>query len=64
MFKKKTKKIQPLCQPADARRGPISAGYGTGGATVKLSDAMADSEHAVGAWQVYLRWLMTGCGLN
>lgn len=47
------KKKSSLCQPVDARMRPVtaacvSAGYSTCGAGVMIS------EHAVGAWQVYL----------
>lgn len=55
----KKKKKNSLCQPADARMWPVTtawvmAGHSTCGARVMISDAKADSDHAVVAWQVYL----------
>lgn len=44
-IKKKKKKVTAAC---------VSAGYSTCSASVMISDARADSEHAAGAWQVYL----------
>lgn len=50
----------PECGQAQQR---VSAGCTRCHTRVMISNVRADSEHAVGTWQVYLDGL-TGCGVN